>query len=203
MKILSIDTSQKFTHLSLQTDEQVYTYTSDSFVPHSKTLMCDIDNLLKKADSSVSQLDAISVVVGPGSFTGCRLSVSIVKGLVYPHNIKIIPITALELLKFNHQKSIAIIKGIAKEVFVLNGKKMYLSTEEELQKEITDEILISYDTDNYSILSPQKVPYSVENLAKLAHDKYLKNEFTDILSLSPIYLRECQAEIDLKRKLNG
>ena len=127
MKILSIDTSQKYTHLSLQTDEQTYTYDSDSFVPHSKTLMCDIDNLLKRADASISQLDAIAVVVGPGSFTGCRLSVSIAKGLVYPHNIKLISISALELLKFNSApNSIAIIKGISKEVFVLQKNKMFL-----------------------------------------------------------------------------
>lgn len=204
MKILSIDTSQKFTHLSLQIDEQIYAYTSDSFVPHSKTLMCDIDNLLKKANLSIPQLDAIAVVVGPGSFTGCRLSVSIVKGLVYPHKIKIISITALELLKYGYpQKFISIIKGIAKEVFVLNGNKMYLSTEEEIQNEFSNETLVSYDIDNYTLLSPQKIPYSTENLAQLAKDKYLKNEFVDVLSISPIYLRECQAEIDLKRKLNG
>ena len=43
-------------------------------------------------------MDAISVGIGPGSFTGLRIGLSVSKGLCYPHNINLIGISTLKIL---------------------------------------------------------------------------------------------------------
>lgn len=48
---------------------------------HSRTLMPMVDNALTQADMSFADIDALSVNVGPGSFTGIRIGVAAVKGL--------------------------------------------------------------------------------------------------------------------------
>ena len=126
MKILSIDTSQKNTHLTLDIDENIFSLSTTTFVPHSKTLMTSIEELMLKGNITVKDLDAIAVVVGPGSFTGCRLSLSVAKGMAYPYNIPLIAINSLELLKFNEDADYSVLKGIGNEIFVLEDNAIYL-----------------------------------------------------------------------------
>lgn len=203
MKILSIDTSQKFTYLTLQNDNEIQTYISDSFIPHSKTLMISLDNILKKCNVEVKDLDAISVVVGPGSFTGCRLGISIAKGLAYPYNIKLISISSLELLQYSSALDLAVIKGIGKELFLIDKQKMSLTNLDDFIVGYGQMNVATYSSDNLNIEKALKIEYDIQNLAQLSKIKFEKNQFIDIKSLSPIYLRESQAELELKRKLYG
>ena len=206
MKILSIDTSQKNTHITLDLNGKVLSESSVAFVPHSKTLMTSIEKLMIEGKVSIDDLDAIAVVTGPGSFTGCRLSLSIAKGMAYPHNIPLIAITSLELLLYpfkNEKNVISVLKGIGNELFVLNNNQMYLDNVDNFIQNLSkDTSVIVLDLDNLQLPNQKQVAYSTQNLALLAREKFEKNDFTDIVELKPLYLRECQAEIELKRKLN-
>ena len=56
-----------------------------------------VQDLLTRAKIPVSQIEKITVCVGPGSFTGLRVGLSFAKGLALPHNIPLVGISALEI----------------------------------------------------------------------------------------------------------
>ena len=95
--ILALDTSAKPVSCALADGEKVIAeFYANSGLTHSQTLMPMIENLLNVAGKSVSQLDAIAVNVGPGSFTGVRIGVSAAKGIAFTHQIPCISVSTLE-----------------------------------------------------------------------------------------------------------
>lgn len=67
---------------------------------HSVTLLPIIDEVLSEAGVKTDGLSAIAVTVGPGSFTGVRIGVSLAKGLAISKNIPVIPVSAMEASAF-------------------------------------------------------------------------------------------------------
>lgn len=65
---------------------------------HSELLTSFTDELLKEADLSPGQLDAVCVSKGPGSYTGLRIGVSAAKGICYALGIPLMAISTLESL---------------------------------------------------------------------------------------------------------
>ena len=68
---------------------------------HSETLLPLISQMLDGAKIKAHQLDLIACTVGPGSFTGVRIGVSIAKGLAFGTNIPCAAVSALEALAEN------------------------------------------------------------------------------------------------------
>ena len=65
---------------------------------HSETLLTLIDSCLKNAGLEVGDVDAFAVAQGPGSFTGIRIGVSAVKGLVFAADKPVYGISTLEAI---------------------------------------------------------------------------------------------------------
>ncbi len=65
---------------------------------HSEWMTRFVDMLMKKADIQYSDLDAISVSQGPGSYTGLRVAYSVAKGMAYSLNIPMIGVDTLRSL---------------------------------------------------------------------------------------------------------
>lgn len=100
--ILAVDTSAKPVSCALVRNGQVISsFYSNTGLTHSQTLMPMIENVLRIADVTVNQLDAIAVNAGPGSFTGVRIGVSAVKGLAFTSDIPCISISTLECMAEN------------------------------------------------------------------------------------------------------
>lgn len=59
---------------------------------HAAHLTVYIEELLKEQNIQVSELQAIAVSKGPGSYTGLRIGVSVAKGLAYPASLPLIGI---------------------------------------------------------------------------------------------------------------
>lgn len=74
---------------------------------HSSVLMPAVDAFLKQNGVSVSDIDAVAVVTGPGSFTGIRIGVAAMTAIAFANNAKRIAVTAFELLAYNRQKATA------------------------------------------------------------------------------------------------
>lgn len=104
MNILSIDTSAKSSSalLSKANDGKIKII-SKKIINHvatqSQTILPAIDECLKK--SADKNYDALSLCVGPGSFTGLRVGAATIKGLAFARNLKIVPISSLEALALN------------------------------------------------------------------------------------------------------
>lgn len=65
---------------------------------HAEHLMATIEDALKSADKAYSDLGAIAVSVGPGSFTGVRVGVATARGLALALKVPAIGLTTLEAL---------------------------------------------------------------------------------------------------------
>lgn len=67
---------------------------------HSETLLPMIRNLLELAHLSVGDIDLFGCCVGPGSFTGIRIGVSVIKGLAFGQNKPCAALSSLDVLAF-------------------------------------------------------------------------------------------------------
>ncbi len=106
MKILSLETSSKrFSLATGQADKVIKSRTmvldkilSDSIIPA-------IDRILKDSKWKLSDLDALVVGLGPGSFTSLRVGVATVKGLSFAAHKPVIGIPSLDAIAFNIGKT--------------------------------------------------------------------------------------------------
>ena len=67
---------------------------------HSEKITLFIDKVMKKADISYSQLDAVAVSMGPGSYTGLRIGVSTAKGICYAVSKPLIAVETLHAMAY-------------------------------------------------------------------------------------------------------
>ena len=99
MKLLAIDTSGPVCGVAVLADGSIrYESTVQNKLTHSVNLLPMIDAALTASGLSLSALDRIAVVTGPGSFTGVRLGVSTVKGLAHGCGKPCAPVDALEAM---------------------------------------------------------------------------------------------------------
>lgn len=68
---------------------------------HSQTLLPMVESMLKSADITLSDVDAIAVTSGPGSFTGLRIGIASVKGMAIGANKSCIEVSTLEAIAYN------------------------------------------------------------------------------------------------------
>lgn len=100
MVLLGISTSSKDPSAAVSKDGKLLSFVRDeSGRSHSAVLMSLIDSALSEAGKAVSELDAIAVDVGPGSFTGVRIGVSCANAMAYALNICVIPVSSLSAMR--------------------------------------------------------------------------------------------------------
>lgn len=70
-------------------------------ITHSETLVPLMESLLKSAHIQLSEIDCFAVSNGPGSFTGLRISVSVIKGMAYALEKPVRGVSTLLSLVYN------------------------------------------------------------------------------------------------------
>lgn len=99
MKILSIDTACKTAMAALSEGDKVISAIQlhDSKT-HSVKMLPAVEYILKAADVAPSELGAVAVTNGPGSYTGLRIGVTTAKTLSYALNIPVLGINTLDAI---------------------------------------------------------------------------------------------------------
>ncbi len=98
--ILAINTSTRQFSVGLVLEEGILLteYIMSSIKSGSSYLMPGIDFLLRHSEKKLEDIKAVAVAIGPGSFTGLKVGLSVAKGICFSMNIPIIGISSLEAL---------------------------------------------------------------------------------------------------------
>lgn len=178
---------------------------------HAEKLHVFIDEALKELNLRFSDLEAVAVSQGPGSYTGLRIGVSAAKGLCYALNIPLIAVDTLEVLA----SQISIKEGII--VPMIDARRMEvfsaffdakLSKTRETEAEIIDEN--SYSEINQKmyligdgamkfkdtltsekfIFNPEIIYPSAKEMSRISFEKHKKNDTVDVAYFEPFYLKD-------------
>lgn len=216
--ILAIETSTSICSIALhENGSLIDSEVNEGKGAHSELLVRMISNLLDRCIINVSQLNAIAVSEGPGSYTGLRIGISTAKGLAFAWDLPLISIPTLKLLAY---AAIEELGDIAYIIPVLDARRMEvyrevfdsnLNTVAALDSELIDQN--SFET----WLSLNRVCFLGDGVAKLkevlknpnatfldieisaafmgqlAFDKYKNLDFENLAYFVPNYLKEFKA----------
>lgn len=102
MLILSIDAATPSAGVAVADEKRIlYEAFANHGLKHSRTLLGMIDAALNHTESRLTEVDAIGVTIGPGSFTGLRIGLATAKGLALAAGKPIIGIPTLDALANN------------------------------------------------------------------------------------------------------
>ncbi len=97
-----MDSSAQSASVSLcDGEKQIAGMTLDNGNKHSETLLPMAEDIFRHTGLSADNVDLFAVTVGPGSFTGVRIGVSLVKGMAFGKNKPCVGVSSLESLAFN------------------------------------------------------------------------------------------------------
>lgn len=207
MNILCLNTAFQTAYLALEFEGKQFFKELDSNCKHSENTLVEIEKLLSQANpgentsKSLSKIDAIAVVNGPGSFTGLRIAISSVKAILcsFP-NMKAIPIGSLELIARESikEKKTAILDALSGLAFVQEFFKGEKSKPEMISLEKARSLANLVSIENFNF-ETEKVCLSCPSLLEIAKEKAKNGEFVEENNLVPLYIRPSQAEANLDK----
>jgi tRNA threonylcarbamoyladenosine biosynthesis protein TsaB len=96
--VLGIDTGGPIGSFGVVADGRLAAAATRSSVSHGLALPAAVEEVLESAGASLSDLAAIAVAIGPGSFTGLRVGLSYAKGVAAARKISIVGVSSLDAL---------------------------------------------------------------------------------------------------------
>lgn len=204
MKILVINTAGMTAQLALQADNLNYFSELDASMKHSENLLPEIEKLLKKANVNLNELEYLSVNVGPGSFTGLRISIATAKALLVTHpNLKAVKFNSFEMLANNFfennkdEKIDIVLNALSGLYFVSTFDNNKFSEPKMIEKSELENLNNIVSDENIENCNVQLAKFTCENMLKVALEKIAKNEICPESELVPLYIRPSQAEANL------
>ena len=214
-KILNIETATTNCSVSIAVDGKLLELVEENTpnYSHSEQLHLFIEEALKKASFSFSDIDAIAVSKGPGSYTGLRIGVSAAKGLCFALDIPLISVPTLESLAHQilagpEDLIIPVLDARRMEVYSAVFDQKYQQIKETKAEVISETSFAGYGNAKTvflvgsgaakckEILSQTNFSYhtanvpSAKEMASLSFNKYLEKEFEDVAYFEPYYLKD-------------
>lgn len=101
MSWLAIDTATDIATVAIQYQDEYFSVEKHGVSTHAQTLLPLIQDLMCEANIQFTDLQGIVVGRGPGSFTGLRVACSIAKGLAFPLDLPIYPVSDLAAIAWS------------------------------------------------------------------------------------------------------
>ena len=99
MLILAFETSAKAASVALMDEKKLLGESyQNTGLTHSQTIMVMAEDLLKQCGKTVSDVTAVAVAAGPGSFTGVRIGVAAAKGFAWGGELPCYGVSTLEAM---------------------------------------------------------------------------------------------------------
>jgi tRNA threonylcarbamoyladenosine biosynthesis protein TsaB len=213
--LLAIDTSTRTMGLALYDGEQVLSEASWlSRDHHSVELAPAVAEMLGRAGCKATDLKALSVAIGPGSFTALRIGLALAKGLALVHRSVVVGIPSLDILAAAQPVSTATLAAVlhagrgrlacgwyrAVEGRWVSEEKIEVLSPQDLSSRIHSPTQICGELDeaarrllvrkrvNVQLASPALCVRRPAVLAELAWQRFQDGQMDNPATLSPIYL---------------
>jgi tRNA threonylcarbamoyladenosine biosynthesis protein TsaB len=215
--LLAIDTATSLTGIALYDGRgPLAECVWESGRNHTAQLLPQLDRLLGYAGVERGALRAVGVALGPGSWSGLRVGMSVAKGLALAGALALLGISTLEALAYQHARA-----GMPIYPLIHLGRNRFATamfqfdsdparrepdrtvTLDELCAEVEEQGLFCGDLDEGAVARIQRAlgrralfPRPAANLrrpaflAELAWQRLVNGEGDDLVSLEPIYLGE-------------
>lgn len=212
--ILNLETATTNCSVSLARDGELLSLRENNTpnYSHAEQLHVFISECMAEAGIALSDLDAVAVSKGPGSYTGLRIGVSAAKGLCYSLDVPLISIATLTSMasqvEGDYDVIIPVLDARRMEVYSAvfdSNLKQIRATEAEIinmnsfQEYIADKTVHILGSGAQKIkdvqhseklsFSTASVPSSKE-MVDLSHQKFSKNEVENVAYFEPYYLKD-------------
>ena len=217
MKILHIETSSKNCSVAISDGEEllcVCEEVSENY-KQSESLHTFVEWALEGAEITLQDLDAVSLGMGPGSYTGLRIGASSAKGFCYGLKIPLIAVNSMEtmvepFLDQNFDCIIPLLDARRMEVYTAvfdgNSGKMLTETEAKILdetsfQEFKDKKVIFVGDGASKAKEIFQLPEaefnadvypSAKYLVKKVVGKFNNKDFENVAYFEPFYLKEFQ-----------
>ena len=211
--LLNIDTAVETASVCLSDNTEVLRLAiNEKQKDHAAWLHMAITDILKNAGLAITDLDAVAISIGPGSYTGLRIGLATAKGLCYALKIPLISINTLKMMAGavkteNNELICPLIDARRMEVFTA----IYNNSLEEVIKPFA---MIVVKDSFADLLTFHKIIFcgngskklqtvlshtnaifdgSIATAADLPHLSYpcfLEKKFADLAYIEPLYLKE-------------
>lgn len=230
--ILAVDTATSCSTVALTTGdihdgELLATLTLNSKITHSRRLLTGIDWLLSENNIACNDIDGLAVGLGPGSFTGLRIAMATMKGMVTAMHKPLLGCSTLDGVALNcsgDKPLCVLLDARKKEVY----RRWYIKDTQDLYRpqgsikalaptalleEITGPVLMAGDglfaygeflKENLAeqlTIAPLPLHYpSATAIGFLCCEQLKQGDIMDLDSASPLYVRASDAELSLVNK---
>ncbi len=216
--ILSLDTSTKVCSIALHQDgELIGSQSYHLQKSHSTLLPVIIQQLMENVETELSQVEAIALSAGPGSYTGLRIGTATAKGLAFTLGVPLIAISSLDSMVEQVSPVVSIdailvpmIDARRMEVFCLarkgNGEVIWepkpLIVDETTFADLDHSVTYFFGngSDKFKELYPSvsyipEIHPSAAHMGSLALKKFIDKEFVDLAYFEPDYLKEYRTNV--------
>lgn len=185
MKILALNTVTSKLSVVLDKDGEIYSYSdAESNHAHSVKIMGAIDDVLSRAQVSLNDIDVFSAVIGPGSFTGIRIGVSVINAFTLALNKPAIAVTIFDTVKYNEQRRLI--------MFDARHDNFYVARSDGMRKELIG-VLNAHELNEYDeekVIIDENYISEPQDLINAVKYRFDNNEY----DFAPLYMRETEAE---------
>lgn len=118
MYSLLLDSSNIYLNVGLSKDNELIDSISyEAWQKQSELMIPEIGNILKRNNIDPKQINEILVTVGPGSYTGLRIALTIAKVYAYSLNLPLYIFSSLEVLEKKDEYSICLMNARSKRSY--------------------------------------------------------------------------------------
>ncbi len=213
--ILHLETATTNCSVSISKDDEIVVLKENNAASysHSEQLHVFIKEALKEASLSFSDLDAVAISKGPGSYTGLRIGVSAAKGICFSLDIPLISIPTLQSMARQvdlkpGELVIPALDARRMEVYSCVYDDNYQEVRKTRAEIINEESFVEYLGENEvyvvgsgaekcrgvlqhpNFIFDESVVPSAKDMVSMAFEKYESKQFEDVAYFEPYYLKD-------------
>lgn len=189
-----LDSSSKYLSVGLAKDGKVIDKIFyEAWQRQSEMMTSELETILQRNNVKNEEIDAVVIGIGPGSYTGVRIAVTIGKTLSYTLKTKIYRVSSLSLLRDESKPTICVFNARSGRSYVgvYEGDKCLVKdcvmTNEDLTKYINEHKSYLVNGELSHLVLTSNEYDTIENLAKgLKEENRAENPFV----VNPVYLKE-------------